>query len=822
VSETPGIGDTGPAVGPLKEVRVIETGGGIAAAYCARLLADLGAEVIKVESPEGDPSRRQGPFPGVGADQETGGLHHALDFGKRGATLELDRPNGLERLRDLLAGADVFITSLAPAWRRQRALDGASLVTRHPALVSVSITPHGERGPLAEQPGAPLTSAALGGASWLLGHPHREPLTLPYDLTEYEAGAAGASAAAAALLHRLRSGRGQAVDIAAADVIAAFVSNFSTIIVDYGRPWRREGRRAAGSAGAYPYAIFPCRDGHVAIIGRSRRDWRNIVEAMGSPDWAADERFRDPFEISMRRPDEADRLMIEWMRQRTKDELRELADRHGLALAPVRTVAEILAEPQYVERGAFAEPVPLGDRELTPPLAPAILPRSGRRRRLAGAPRLTATGGESPGWRGSGLGDAAGEGNPAPEEALSGIRVLDLSWIFSGPMAAYTLADLGAEVIKVEHRGRLDNSRVRGQPIRDGRPVEGPPEEISPYFHQNNRGKLSVSLNMKHPDGAELIRRLADESDVLIENLRPGVLARAGLSYEELSERNPRLVMISMSAVGQRGPLSGIRAYAPIMSALSGLESLVGYEDDPTVGMMSLGVADPNAATHALVYILAALCERERTGIGQFIDMSQTEAMVSVLAEAIAELQVGGRDPALRGMRHPRYAPHGHYPCRGEDEWIAIAVEAEEQWRSLAGELGGALASDPRFESDESRRRHAEELDRELATLTRDHDRTALADRLRNAGVPAAPLVSSIPELRSLPQLRERGLFPEVEHPITGPETLTGVPWRLGLTPPRVHGPAPTVGQHTHEVLSRVLGMSAPEIRAHEHSGAAT
>lgn len=821
--------------GPLEGTRIVEAGGGIAAAYCTRLLGELGAEVVKVEPPAGDPVRHHGPFPGEREDPEASGLFHSLNFGKRGALLDVDAPAGLDRLRRLLAGADAFVTSLPPRWRRDREIDGPSLVARHPALVSVSITAHGESGPLAEEPGVALTSAALAGASWLLGHPDRPPLTLPFELSEYEAGAAGAAAAAAALFHRLRTGRGQAVDVAAADVIAAFVSNFSTIIVDYGRPWRREGRRAAGSAGAYPYAIFPCSDGHVAIIGRSRRDWRNIVAAMGSPAWAEEERFTDPFEISMKRPDEADALLSEWMRGHSKEELREIADRHGIALAPVRTVAEILTEPQYLERRFFAEPLSVGDRELTPPLAPAVLSRSGRRRRLRPAPRLAAAGDGDTDWRSAGLGAAnppaagaaeaetapAGEGARGPA-ALAGIRVLDLSWVFSGPMAAYTLADLGAEVIKVEHGGRLDNSRMRGQPIRDGRPVEGPPEEISPYFHQNNRGKLSVSLNMKHPDGAELIRRLADESDVLIENLRPGVLARAGLSYEPLAERNPRLVMISMSAVGQRGPLSMIRAYAPIMSALSGLESLVGYEDDPAVGMMSLGVGDPNAATHALVYILAALCDRERTGKGQFVDMSQTEAMITTLAEPVAEMQVAGRDPALRGMDHPRWAPHGHYPCRGEDQWIAIAAEDDEQWRRLAAALGGALASDRRFATAAGRRRHRTELDDAISARSRRYERNELAAALRRAGVPAAALVGSIPELRSLPQFRERGLFTEAEHPISGPETLTGVPWRLSLTPPRVRGPAPTVGQHTHEVLTRVLGLSDEEVGAHESSGAAT
>ena len=405
-----------------------------------------------------------------------------------------------------------------------------------------------------------------------------------------------------------------------------------------------------------------------------------------------------------------------------------------------------------------------------------------------------------------------------PRPVLDGIRVIDFGWVWSAPMVSSSLSDLGAEVIKVEHRGRLDNSRLRGTPTVGPR-VDGPAEELTPYSHQTNHGKLSFSADIKHPDGRALIRRLVDTADVLVENLSPGVLARGGLAYEDLSESNPGLIMLSMSAVGQDGPLSGMRAYAPVMTSLSGAESLVGYDDEPVVGMITFGFGDPNAASHALVALMAALVQRERTGRGQYIDMSQIEAMGGVLGEAIAELQVAGRDPGARGMRHPSLAPHGNYPCAGEDRWIALAAADDEEWARLAGALDADLAGDARFRHAEGRLRDRDALDAAIAAATVEHDRDELMARLRAARVSAAPLLGLEESLED-EHLRARGMFETVDHPVVGQHEVTRVAWRMSGTPARVRSPAPTVGQHTHDVATRVLGLSPEEIERHEASGA--
>ena len=822
--------------GPLSGCRVVELGEHVSAPYAGRLLAELGADVVKVEPPEGDRARRHGPFAGA-PDPERSGLFHALNFDKRGIVLDLDAAADRRRLDALLDGADALVTNLPLARRRALALDGPSLARRHPRLVATAVTAYGDCGPYAERAGSALTSAALAGASWVVGRPDRAPLAPPHDLPDYLGGANAAAATLAALLGRERGAAGgQAVDVSTAELLASFVGTNARMYVPFGKPWRRAGRSASESGGAYPYAIFPCADGHVALIGRGSADWRKIVAAMGDPAWARAERFADPFEIARHHAEEADRHVAAWTASRSRAELLAIAREHGFALGPLLSADELLAHEHLAHRGTFSAPLPVGDDALRVPLAPLRSSLRPVRRERRPAPRLGEHGRElmreaargascaasspAPAARDGAAGAPGGPGAPgAAGGLLRGLRVLDLSWVWSGPMVAAALADLGAEVIKVEHRGRLDNSRLRGRPVV-GACLDGPPEEISPYVHQVNRGKLSVTADMKHPDGARLLRDLAARCDVVIENLSPGVLDRNGLGWEQLSRRDERLVMLSMSTIGRDGPLSGMRGYAPVMTSFAGLEQLVGYPDDPAVGMMTLALGDPTSGSHALVALLAALLERERSGRGQHLDFSQTEALVALMAEPLAERQLTGRDPAARGMAHPSMAPHGHFPCRGEDRWIAIAVAEDAEWQALAAALGAReLARDERFATHAGRVRDRAALDAAVGARTAERDRDELFGALAAAGVDAAPVLD-LDESQRDPNARARGLFVEREHPICGPGELMRLPWRLQRTPVEVAASGPTIGQHTREVCRRLLGLDDAEIDRHEASGA--
>lgn len=389
---------------------------------------------------------------------------------------------------------------------------------------------------------------------------------------------------------------------------------------------------------------------------------------------------------------------------------------------------------------------------------------------------------------------------------LAGIRVIDFGWVWAGGIPGQLLADLGAEVIKVESLKRLDY-------MRQGRPLKGtrPDPEQNPWFHALNRNKLSVTLNLAHPAGVELARRLILKGDVVIENFTPGFMKRIGLDYPSLQREKPDLVMLSMSGTGQFGPLAGIRSYATIIAALSGMDSLVGYPGERVLGMQQ-PYADANAGIHAVFAILVALHHRRRTGRGQFIDLAQIETGVGVMGEALMETLMTKRVPGTQGNDYPGFAPHGHYPCQGDDAWVAIAVRSDEEWGALCRALDAeALLADPRFESAPDRWRHRRELDRALGEWTRRLTPYEVTVRLQQAGVAAAPILGPA-ELLADPHFRARGTFVEVEHPVLGTEVIYGAAWRMSRTPVGVRRHAPLLGEHNQEVFGRLLGLSLEEI----------
>lgn len=404
-------------------------------------------------------------------------------------------------------------------------------------------------------------------------------------------------------------------------------------------------------------------------------------------------------------------------------------------------------------------------------------------------------------------------------QPLAGIRVLDFSWVWSGPLVASMLSEFGAEVIKVEHGQRLDNSRLRGRPKKDGQPVEGPAIELPPYFHQVNHGKRGITVNAKLEEGRRLLHELVAISDVLVENLSPGALERTGMGYEACSRINPRLVYLSMSAVGQDGPLRQLRAYAPVMSSLCGLEALVGYPGEEPQGMMNFGYGDPNAAVHALLALLAALYERDETGRGRHIDFSQVEALLSVLAEPLLDAGMEGRNPLPTGNRHRTMAPHGIFPAAGIDRWVSIAVADDAQWQALVACMGRpAWACAPALQVAEGRLQQVGSIERELARWTRGLDAGDLVARLRSAGI-ACTAVQDVAGQWDDPHFESRGLRCEVRHPITGAERLYHAPWRMELDPPRIDASAPLLGADNDYVFGQLLGIAPGRLEQLKSAG---
>ncbi len=389
---------------------------------------------------------------------------------------------------------------------------------------------------------------------------------------------------------------------------------------------------------------------------------------------------------------------------------------------------------------------------------------------------------------------------------LSGYRVLDFGWVLAGAIPGMVLADMGAEVIKVETRKRLDYMRL-------GRPITGdqPDPEQNPMFHNVNRNKLSITLDTTQPEAVDLALKLAARSDIVLENFSPGVMDRLGLGYQQIQQVNPAVIMASISSTGQSGPLRNLRAYAPSIGALSGLDSTMGYAGERPLGLKH-AYGDICGALHTVFAISAALFKRKQTGRGQYIDQSMLRATVATNGLGLMEYAMTGRVLGTRGNYDPNMAPYGNYPCSGEDEWVSIAVATEGEWQGLTTAMGNPdWAQQPAFSSKYQRLKHLGDLDSVLALWTKDHSAEEITDLLQSHGVAAMPVMSAEQRLFN-PHFQARGLYADIEHPSLGAEPIFNLMWNLSKTPSRVRRHAPLLGEHNRQVFCDILGMSQEEV----------
>ena len=405
--------------------------------------------------------------------------------------------------------------------------------------------------------------------------------------------------------------------------------------------------------------------------------------------------------------------------------------------------------------------------------------------------------------------EARAEKNRQP---LEGIRVLDLGQVWAGPLLGQYLADFGAEVIKIS------------SPAREAVQVSARAQSIDPAdpraYDGLNRNRVNLSLDPTTPGGRKILDRLVVLSDVVFDNFSPGGRRKLGLEYERLRELNPQVIVASLSAAGQDGPWSDVLTYGPALTGLYGIKSLLGYAGE---GKLQEDVADldPTAATYAMIAILAALRARERTGVGQFIDMAQGESRLVGLAEPVLEYTMNGRVMGPMGNQHRSMAPHGIYPALGDESWISIAVDSEAAWQASCTILEcGHLLEDRRFVDATARLKHRDELDALIASFTARRDATELTAALQLAGVASYPSIDPLGAL-SDPQLAARRELTRVDADgIPASALFTGTPWRMSETPPTIHTPGKEVGADNHTVLRDILGMTGEEIERAAAAGA--
>jgi crotonobetainyl-CoA:carnitine CoA-transferase CaiB-like acyl-CoA transferase len=773
----------GPA--PLQGLRVIELGDG-ASERCGRLLADLGAVVIKVEPPEGAASRSQPPL--HGGVSLPFAIHNA---GKRSVVVDLDRKEDQRRLRGLLAVADIWVCGAQGSQLAECGLDADSARALNPSLVVMSVTDFGQTGPYRDWVATDWTLLALGGVLGRSGLPGREPLMPPGSLALEVTAAQAAWAALLAYWNRLRTGAGDHIDFslyeATVQTVEPALGTVGTAQIAGYEPTR--GRPAPG-----PYPIFRCRDGFVRVVLLTARQWHAMRAWLGDP-----EELQVPALDTIRgRAQAAAQLHAAIERHfgdRDKHELAEDGQARGVPVAPVLSIAEVLAADHFRARGAIAS-VELADGLSTAvPVGWAEI--DGRRAHAAGrAPGLGEHGGVLSGERRGAASPRGQSEGPQPRRPLEGLRVLDFGVIVFGAEAARLFCEQGAEVIKIESRAFPDGARVS--------PVS---------FAVGHRGSKSVGVNLRSPEGVEVVKRLVAQSDLLLANFKPGTLEKLGLGITVLRAINPRIVVVQSSAVGSSGPWSGWIGYGPLVRCLAGLSSLWRYPDDPESFSDSTVVhPDHYAARLSAIAALAALIVRERSARGASIAIAQAETILTQLAEFLAAEALSPGSIGGTGNVGPHSAPWGVYACAGDDEWCAITVRDDADWKRLRRALGDpAWAAEPAFATAAGRLARRRELDARLAAWTRGRGPREVAEILQAERVPAG-FMQRGEEYERDRQLRARDFFATFEQPGLEPRTIERAPFRSQQIPLPALAPAPAPGEHTREVCGQVLGMSEQEI----------
>ncbi len=773
------------ALAPVRSVdlmdgcTVLELGDSVAVATAGRILAGLGAETLFV--------RRERPLDLVAEDNVARVATQVVDRGKTAILSEAGLVESLSRADVVLVGSE--------GDRRTALLNDPALLKPGAAVIEV-FTPMGDGTGLT---GSDLTVSAETAMSWIVGEAHLPPLTLPFRIAAVMAGVTAASAALTAVLSRTGPSPIARVEISERDVVAYLVGMRIPNFLPYGRPWAREGSRPPGSAGVYPCGLFPCADGMVALYVRSNAEWRALVAAMGNPEWSTKPEMQDAIEIAEKHADEADSHLIPWLEERSRSELAAIGAEFDIPLAAVRSLTDVLSDEQFAFRGTFEDVAADAEEALSVPAVPwRILERRG----VAATPALRRS------W------PARPDSGGAPRGPLDGLRVLDFSWVWSGPMVGAMLVDLGADVIKVESSGRLESLRSRGRPRAGGKLLEGPISELGPWFNQLNHDKRSIDVDIKSEHGRALIRELVAGCDVVIENMRPGAMDRAGLGYRELSAINPAVSMLSMSMCGQTGPLSGMKGYAGIMTAMAGLDGLVGYPADEdaglppnVIGMAASALGDPNGALFALPPLLAAVDRARRTGRGAWIDLAQVDAVVSLLTSALIEHQLHG-SVAIRGNAHPLRSPHGHYRCAGDDAWVAIDIETDAQWRALIARAGTSRLDALAGWDARARVAHRHEVDEALEEWTRSSTADAVVAVLTSAGVRAAA-VASYERMISSSWFAAARLSNRTEHPYLGEQDIYLLPWCVDGRVVTCDRPGPLLGADTDAVDAWYLSLAS-------------
>ena len=812
----------------LNGIRVLDLSTSLAEAT-GRVLADLGAEVIKIEPPGGCESRFQPPFAAGGEGDPEGSLFwQAFGLGKRSVVLDLGKADDRGPFIELVKGADILIESETPGVMESLGFGYHELRQLNKRLLYVSVTPFGQTGPYAAHPATDLTLSAAGGLMNMQGDGDRPPLPIGVPETVHLGATQAAADVILALYARNWSGRGQHLDTS----IQAAVLWSLMYVTDYAAlgqnpPGFGEERATRVSSqdiipGLPLPVVEPCKDGFVVmtlVLGaQGMHGFNAVMSYVGEHggldadlmeiEWLTWVQQVQEGSLSLKTAKRGIDQFLAYLKTMTKKEIQEQAVAQKWLIAPAYDAPDLLADPQLAARDFWVElagslvPGPFARLSETPIRYRCAAPKLGQDQELLRErPRKQPV-----------LPNARRRG--PRKQIFHDLKVADFSWIAAGPLMTKDLANLGATVLRVESEKRIDTLRFIPPFVGD------PGTETSHVAANMNQSKLGIALDFTTEKGLEVAYRMVEWADVVVQNFTPGTAQRLGIDYETLRKKKPDLVMLYTCMRGQTGPEARHTGFGIHGAALGGFLSITGWPDRKPQSPWG-AYTDFISPRYGMAALGAALYHRDRTGQGQCIDVSQIEASIHYLAPMLLDYQQSGRVIERAGLDSDRGCPHGVYPCAGVERYVAIETRTPEQWRvlcSLVPELS-ELGAEGRLDALGDRLAERAAIDAALAPWCRTRDAFAQAELLRAAGVPAyVPLRAT--DFHGDPQLAARGFFIELEHAAIGKSSFDGAVTLFSKTPARPTHAGPTIGQHSFEVMRDILGYSEDEISAIAATGA--
>lgn len=788
-----------------------------------RVLADMGAEVIKVEPPWGTPSRNLPPF--SEQEPERSLYWAAMGLGKRSVVIDLDDEAGRQDFLALVATADVLIESFDPGAMADWGLGYDDLKDEHPELIYVSVTPYGQDGPHASRPATDLTLESAGGLVGLQGDGDRPPVPVGFPQASIHAGVQAAADTSIALRERELSGLGQHLDVSMQAAVVWTLMHATGFPPNTGGdpPGTCAERFGGGPGGPAVMSIYPCADGYIVFnivpgglgLRHSTKVMRWIAESgelsgelVGADidEWAA-----QLGRVVMEDPAEMQRMLVvanqqleQFVATRTMAECYQRAVDDGFMMAPLYTFEDIANDKHLAARDYWVEiegkryPGPFAKLSETPLQLTRPAPTLGQDQSLLAevgrAPRRTGTApGSSNGVRGEDGG------------ALSGVKIADFAWVGVGPLISKSMADHGATVIHIESSTRPDVLRL-APPFKDNQPGI----DRGQFMANFNSSKYGVALRLDTEQGLDYARQLVDWADVVVESFTPGTLKRFGLDYASLSKERPEIIMLSTCLRGQYGPESSYAGFGLQGACLSGLHRITGWPDRQPAGTWGAytDFINPRFGSGVLA---AAIRHRDLTGQGQYIDLAQTEAGIHFAAPLLLDYFENGRIATAPGHGSMYAAPNGVFRVDNRERYVAIATETTEQWHGLRQAAGLSAWSGAEFDELSARMAAKAEIESEIAAWCLPQTADAVIDCLTTAGVPAS-LVEWPSDLYEDAQLTHRNFFVTLDHSVMGPTPYDGLVTKFSGGTARLRRAAPAIGEHTHEVLSEILSVSDEEI----------